>query len=231
MFDIETLEKELPQKTAKDIFLLTLGLDEIPETSEDLPNSIHLRHEVLGDLEVALLNTIEDDREREQLIGYDSGQREFKKSRLFVGVSGGVGIRSGLRSLGRTYFGQRAVFHFHIHDPGADEITIKDWVSFGVSPRESYMYGVATPFDLRVLVRTRESLKLPFSSLVSGRRIRKMLSELNGDDRDVYMKEAEIAEKLGFGYFLVRNSHQEDDDSWHQGDFAEGLILERVRPK
>ena len=212
--------------TTEQAYLALLGLDETPKSPEELPAKIFLPKEVLGHM--GEMSEFQDDNERQQFIFIDR-RGNVVTSQLYLGSEDfSLTTLDSLKQLGRAYFGEPALLDIHTHTPPDEGVSPQDWAHIASLPRGSFMVGILNPYELRILVRTKESLKLPIWAGASGaRRFIKQTREWVEDMSEEQM--ATIAESMGLGFYIYRNEN--DDDSWREGDFDKGVLLTKVKPE
>lgn len=219
-------ETEMPIRDARDFYLRVLGTPEIPVNPKGMPSRIFLPPAILGQFQQALLDTIDDGTERSQLIFWDGAQHSLNYSKIMVGTKEHVGGDSTSKFVFKAFGGSRDVIAYcHTHPGWSQGFSKRDVAIFSAYPRGSFIDIVGSIFGVDVLCHTKQSSKIPFSSV-----LRLLWTEYSlakkGFEGITLRKQAQVLEELGIAYYHW--SPQSPDSTIQPGDLTTGVSLTRL---
>jgi len=209
--------------TAKDFYVNLLGLKEFPSLPENLPRSVFLPYQVVGDFEEAILKTIDDNRERRQFIFWNG--KESRKSPLYLGMEKDTGEQGLNKTLARVFFGEKSLIEFHTHGKlGYPTPSPRDIASDLSFPRMAFIHLVGSQHNVFAVFQTEKSARLPFSIILKALRTHIGL-DVKNFSRLTLSKQAAMLNKYGLGLFY----HEVKPwDGFTEGCFQNGLLLKRA---
>lgn len=158
------------KKDSLSYYASLLGLDQrrYPK-KEEMPTSVFLPPEVLGDLKDNILLTGKDGIERSQFVDWDFVKRKPNKAKILVGNTENTGVAHARQSALRAYIGGKALLTSHTHPEGRG--VTGTWMfspgdiadSFRY-PRLAFISGVGAMSGASFLFQAEGSQRLPLFS-------------------------------------------------------------------
>jgi hypothetical protein len=190
-------EREFSGSTGE-VYCQLLGVNELPKTPKDMPDSLWLPPGFLGDLEEAILATTEDGRERSQRIKWNRKEHKPEPGKTFLGSSKKAKKNGGfLGSMLQKYFGSKPLIHFHTHPWEAEAApSEEDIITAKIAPRLAHMFLIGHPGEIYALCQTKKSAKLPISAFVPLIRVPRRLRK-----GDLFHHQLKMIEEMGFAVY------------------------------
>lgn len=207
---------------SREAYLSLLNKSEIPDSPKEMPSSIFLLPELLGDLNASILATNIDHLERLQWIDWDSKNKAYKKGNLFIGNPHNTGGKSAAYGVPKAFFGRKAVVEFHIH-PSCDPLpSIGDVVYYATFPRKAFIDIIGSKDGIVAILQTRQSEKLPFSVVYRTWQNKRKLKREEFGNLD-WEGAAQVLNSHGFAfYWYVADT---EITEIKEGDLAHGVSL------
>lgn len=132
-------------------------------TLKELPLTIDLSIEYLGDASCAIALTRQDGLERSQATYFQKGLITY--SQLVSGTFDTVSDKNRLKDV---FFGQKAFLDWHIHPDNDSRLSPEDNRLFAAFPRNAFIFAVFGYSKGTFLFQTEKSAQLPFSTIFTG---------------------------------------------------------------
>lgn len=152
-----TKEAQLPKNSLKKFYASTLGLQRFPKEVKDIPESVKLPIESLGDMGEAIRALLRDPTNRERGQDIFCKRDKFSKTKLVIGSSNKANQVHEAKAIVRSYLGQTAFLAFHTH-PDEAGFSDEDIASFRASPKRSLINAVVSPERIIALLRTKKAV-------------------------------------------------------------------------
>lgn len=216
--------EEKPNQTASSRYseLLGLGGDHFPKSTEELPPTISLPPEILGDLEEAILLISKDGRERSQFIDWDSKKGIFMPGNLYLGIENATSPTATTMGISKTYWGKKAILEFHTHPEGNFLFSEHDLIGNLAYPRKAFIRAVGASQGISFLFQTAESSQLPISTTFE---IFKVSKELKNIDSSSLRRIANYFDQKGYKYYIWTPSGRE---YLIRGDLKQNITIRQV---
>jgi hypothetical protein len=206
-------------KNSQTVYLKLLGLEDYPKTPDDLPDDVVLPHDLNMQFNKGIHATLEDQRERSQMIRWNKEEKNYRYSRMYKGTSNEAGYVGAINRLVKTsrFVKERALVDFHTHPDDVDPFfSAHDVAYLNVSQAPAYMTLVVARDTAYALLLTEKFKR-------NSKPVEHVLKELEekGYDESHVLKNASLLEARGLGVYEWR---EETDD----GKNVKDIRLKRV---
>lgn len=213
--------------SAEDVYLNILGLKNIEElkSPEDFPSELDVPAWFLGDMETLLSASLDDEKERGQLVFWDAKENAAANSKVFEGKREDMGWEHSVERIVKSTFSKERILNeYHLHPYWDLNPSPADLAFFCSSPR-IYNHMIGNSYGVVLFMKTEAALKLPVSATERFFKLKKEFESAKVENME-YEELGELCAKHGLVMYLTEAPS--DDQTWQKGELGSDLKFRKV---
>lgn len=217
-------------KDSREVYLRLIGVENYPQSPAELPGKFSLPKEIASPLEAVLLSSMNDYRERMQMILWDNSHQKYRFGKVWRGGSSSSGYLGAVDTIAKTnrFVSERAVVDFHTHpETRLSLFSAADIARARTLPSSAYIHLVGSGKGVFALLSTEESVSTPVSRTLEIIRAKRRLKGKDYSTLGFLKNAASVLESEGFGLYAWKTPSQ--IAGIEKGNMKDGIVLEKVK--